>query len=100
MAWLLSTCCDTFTIFGTTGVGAGAGGGGGVSGMSTTGVLPVPPEPRLLPTGVGGSAFIVPITESDRAGGTVGATVPGWSGTRFGFEVLLISSVRMEDRKS
>src|SRR5829696_10397424 len=95
MASLFSTI-DFLSTLGTTGFGSGTSGGG--SGILTTGVFPVPsPDPPpTLDDRTGGSAFVSETIESERAGGTDDAVFPILSGTLFGFDVLSISSVRVE----
>ncbi len=82
-------------IFTGAGVGAFAGGGGGSSGIDTT--EPVPPVGTVRDkAGPGGSALVVPKTESGLAGGTEEATVPTSFGGLFGFDVESTKSVRVE----
>jgi len=82
-------------IFTGAGVGAFAGGGGGSSGIDTTG--PVPPDGTSRDkAGPGGSALVVPKTESGLAGGTEEATVPTSLGGLFGFDVESTKSVRID----
>ena len=56
----------------------------------------MPPVPRLVLAGVGGSRFSGPILESNRAGGMTTRSALILSGILLGSEVLVMSSMRVE----